>query len=164
VTLFATKFEPDYEVTRRVVQLLRGDSEINSLLFSEKAAVHVSDVRVYSAYVELPESPPLRSTLPRMLVEARGVVRLLLEQENNPQQPLGDVDVWLHCLVPATNEQLAEQLDARARDVIASTPLSTPRILGSGLVPNGSRLKVREPAFSAWRLTRQYRAHLVGVL
>jgi hypothetical protein len=158
----SARFEPDYELLGRIVEVLRADAALNEMLFRLSAPVHAMDTRVYSAYVDLPEEPPIRSQLPRVLVEAAQIAKQY--EQDVPEQPLGDVPVWLHTFAPVSNSQLAEELDARVRFVLTSTPLSTPRIIASGLVLVGQRRRTRETSFPAWRITRQYRAPLVGVL
>jgi hypothetical protein len=157
-----TEYLPDYALTDLLVDTLRADAPLTALLFSLSQPVHPLDKRVYSAFVNLPETPPLRSQLPRVLVETLG--EPVQFEQDHPSQPQEAVDVWLHVFAPADNRQLAEALAARVAYVVTSTPLSTPSIIASGLIPGGRRLRRREPAFGdAWRITSQFRAPLVGV-
>lgn len=155
-------FEPDYEVIGRIVDVLRHDGPLYELLFRDKAAIVTEDKRVYSAYVELPDNPPLRNLLPRVLVEAAQIAKEY--EQDDPNQPLGDVPVWIHTFAPVYDNQLAEAIDRRVGYLLTSTPLSTPSIIASGLVQVGQRRRVRETSFPAWRITRQFRAPLVGVV
>jgi hypothetical protein len=157
---FTGKYEPDYLLEQRLIDLLRADTEMHALLFSLSPPIDTSDVRIYSAFTDIPER--LRPIFPRLMLDVRGA-RAVYEQPA-ATQPQGPVRVITHCFVPAMHRRLAQQLDARMRYVFASTLLSTPSIIASGLVPEGQRLEVREIDFAAWRITSQFRDPLVGVL
>ena len=168
---FTDRYPPEYEVTRRVVELLRADVTLCSsvvgsegLMYQLTPRLMVGDDRVYSAYVELPENSQLRSALPRIHVETRQDE--FMTEQIDAAVPAASVTIWVNTIVPADREQLGEQIDARLRVVLMSTGLTSARILASGITVDAERRqKVREAALGGvWRITSVFRSRLVGVL
>lgn len=158
-----TTFDVGYELTDAIVTLLRGDSELNALLFTVTPRLDVNDDRVYDAGVELPEGP-IREVLPRILVDVSTYPYDVEQKVADGSSPLGSADIDLITLVDADYRELGESLYARERELIASTSLEGSTIICAELVPQGLRRPVREVAFrNAWRLTLAFRAGLVGV-
>lgn len=170
---FADRYQPDYEVTRFVVEKLRSepvlwnpnDPNDPGLMYVLTPRLVNGDDRIYSAYVELPENSQLRSALPRIHIEARQDGGIAAEQ-TDVLVPSGMVTIYVNTIVPRTREQLGEQIDAVARRVLLSTLMSNARILGSPLDENVERRqKARESTFGdVWRITSAYRARRVEVI
>lgn len=153
-----------YELQGFLVALLRADATLRLLLFSALPPVAAGDERVYAADAHLPLTE-VREVLPRVIVAVR-------EQPYEAEQassgrspgPAATCLVTVHVFDEADSRGRAERITARVRDVL-STPLSSASIIVGELVPESSPPPAREVAFrNAWRLTREYRAQLVGVL
>jgi hypothetical protein len=157
-------YDVRYVLVGRIVEVLRGDPALNTLLFPPGAdAVGPDDRRIYAENVELPEGP-IRSVLPRILVAAIETPFPAEQAAADGPLPYADCLVWTHIFVEADRPQLGEAISARVRDILISTPLSDSRIIASALVPSGTRQPVREVAFrNAWRMSREYRTQ-AGVL
>lgn len=161
---FTGTYDVGYELTGRIVAMLRGDTELHGLLFSTRPSVDPQDARIYQANVELPEGA-VREVLPRILVDATENPLATEQRDADLVSPQAGVSVFVHSFVEADQRQLGEQINARVRLVIGSTQASDSRIIAAELVPTGAMAPVREVAFrNAWRFTRSYRSPLVGVL
>ena len=155
---------PAVEVQKAIVDALRADATMASLLFpSHSPSQGPLDFRVYGAAVELPEMPALRDAMPRVLVET---IQFPFGVEQLDAFPLqAEVVVYLHSMAGRQDEQLAEQLDARATVLLLSTSLSSVRIIASGLSYEGQRRKGRVGSLDdAWEIVTQFRSPHVGVL
>lgn len=156
--------EPGYEVRRRIIEVIGGDSIVHSLLFPNWAQpqINANDTRVYNAHANLRDEQLLQ-VLPRVLVEVR------LDSNNWEQQEdvtnSAPVTVWIHCIVPRDQDGTAELLDSRIRTLFSSTYLTNSRIIMSELVQTGQRYQLPEREFNdAWRYSSQYHAVNAGVL
>jgi hypothetical protein len=162
---FTGRYDPGYELQGRLVSVLRRDAELVSLLFEQRPSVSPADLRVYQADVHLPDADPAREVLPRIIVAVRESPWEVEQRDAESSTPAARCVVTIHVLAEADQRRLAEQLAARIRHVVVSTPLSDSSIIVAELVPESPRSPVREVAFrDAWRLTREYRTQLVGVL
>jgi hypothetical protein len=160
----ATPLTADDELCRAIVEDLRTDSYLNVLLFPDWAAsVDPMDLRVYKANVELPESPPLRGALPRVIVEATMYPFRTEQEQSSPN--LGEVMVYTHVLVPKDREDTGSIIDAYLQRRLVSTAYSSARIITASLSLDGQRRIGRIGAFDdAWEFVTQYRSPLVGVI
>lgn len=158
-----TRESAGYALQGWAVMALRGDSALGVLLFRDRPAVSSLDLRIYQDDAELPDSA-VRETLPRIVV-AYMEVPWAVEQESADILGNGDVTLIVNVLAEAEQRNLADALMGRARDILVSTPVSGPSIIGGRLVPQASLRPVREVAFrNAWRLQQEFRSAQVGVL
>lgn len=154
---------PDYELTRRLIQIFSADTTMQELLFPSWApsSQGPKDTRIYGAHVDLRE-PSLLTVLPRIIIDSRLV-------SNDWEQPdikrSGPVVVHFHSLSPREQYYGAELIDTRIRTILSSTYLTNTRIISSELVPEGQRRRYVETKFDdAWRVTSRFEAQNVGVL
>lgn len=150
-------------MTGRIVDHLRADGTIQSLLFQTRPPVSTFDDRIYDHQAELPDGPE-REVLPRILVAVLETPWDTEQYTADSSDLYRDIRVITHVLTEARERQLGEAIDARARNLLVSTSLSNATIMASVLVPDGVRQPVRESAFrNAWRFQSEYRAQ-AGVL
>jgi hypothetical protein len=160
------RWGPEYEMKRVIVAEMRGDSDLNALLFpADVPAVSPYDHRVFDSAADLPSN--LRGILPRILVEVDSE-SIGYEQED-PAGDMGPITVRLHHFVEADDQERIEDLSKRTTEIIKRMHFETPpapdRIIAAELVKAGIRIKNREPAFNdAYRLTETYLSRLVGVI
>lgn len=152
--------DPRYQLEARLVELLHADATLNGLLFRDRPPVSEHDTRIYRETTTLPED--LREVLPRVLVGAREDA--FDAEQDYSAAPLAGVSVSIHALAESGQQKLTEAISSRIRVIVGSNRLSTSNIIASELVPVGVPRPVQEHGFQdAWRLTREYRADLVGV-
>ena len=114
--------------------------------------------------MELPDDV-VRETLPRVVVAVTESAYPFEQAEADVDQPSATCMLVVSVLVEGTQRGLGEAVAARVRDLMVSTPVVGPTIIGARLAPEGQRRPVREVAFrNAWRLTAGFRAQHVGVL
>lgn len=154
---------PDYELCRRVIEILEADDTLVSLLFPDWApnAVEEEDKRIYNVRPNL--GTEQLQVLPRIIIET------MLDENPWEQNDLAalsaPVRLWTHVLTPNDRYDHCEAIDARIRTIIGSTYLTNSRIIASELVPSGSRRRVVEREFNdANRLSTPYTSANVGVL
>lgn len=149
-------------LTGRIVQVLRLDADIATMLFEDRPPVSPFDDRVYSATAELPEEA-VREVLPRILVAVVESAMDTEQDEASSSRPMADCAVFIHAFSEADDEDLGQRLAARARTVLTSTWLTDARIIVSKLTWVGSR-HARESSFrDAHRFTIELRTN-AGVL
>lgn len=158
-----TKLDHNIEFSRRVVEVLRADSTLNTLLFQTRGSVSPLDLRIFEAHADIPDDT-VREVLPRVLVHTIGAPFDTEQADADYVTPYGDVVTFIHVIVERQYRMLGEEVQATIRDILVSTPLSDGSMIASVLVPEGSFEPVRESSFKdAWRLSRSYRAQ-AGVL
>jgi hypothetical protein len=158
-----TAYGPAHELNRRLIEVLRSDPVMGSLLFPawSPTPVTTDDTRVYNAHVAI-DDPKLLQVLPRVIVECQ---QDTFEVEQTDLVKSAPVNVWFHCIVPKDQYDHAESLDARIRTIIGSTYLTSSRIIASSLSEVATRRRTVETAFyDAWRITSAFQAPNVGVL
>ena len=154
---------PDYELTRRLVEVFSEDADLQSLLYPSwsPAKVNTSDTRIYGAHADI-RDPALLLVLPRVIIEAT------LEENEWEQRDVrrsSPVSVFIHSFAVKEQYHTAELIDARIRTIIGSTYLTNSRIIASELVSHGKRRRFVETRFDdAWRITSGFSAQNVGVL
>lgn len=160
---------PAREVTRLYVEALRADAQLaqpnvpRGLLFPDWAPhLDLLDTRVYAASARLPDAAHSDPRLPKVFVDARGVPFGFEQREGD--LAAGQVTFWLHATCPEDQEGLCEEIMARARLVVLSTPPRSSRMLAATPVPEGGTVFVRESAADAIRLIDgPWRLRIVGV-
>lgn len=160
-----TRESPGYALLGWSIAVLRGDSTLHGLLFRDRAAIAPEDLRVYQADAWFPTTlQSVMEVLPRVVVDyvetPWGV-----EQDEADVMGNGSVTLVVHVMADEPDRDLVEGIMDRVRDILVSTPVTGPSIIGGRLVPQGSRRPVREAAFrNAWRLQQEFRSEHVGVL
>lgn len=160
-----SSYPPGEELARAVIDVLRADSNFDTLLFPSWAPPRAgtNDDRVYTASAYLPENAAFRDTLPRILVEPTWTPAQY-EQDAGILQ--GAVSLFVHIVVPQDQEEYGAMLAAALMQLLLSTQLSSPRIIAAGLyLTDQQRPKQRIAAFKgAWEYMVQFRSANVGVL
>jgi hypothetical protein len=160
--MIGSYYGPAHELNRRLIEVLRSDPQLGGLLFPAWSPTPVTpdDTRIYNAHVAI-DDPKLLQILPRVIVECQQDIFDV--EQPNPKS--GPVNVWFHCIVPKDQYDHAEAMDLRIRTIIASTYLTSSRIIASGLNEIAPRRRTVETAFyDAWRITSAFQAPNVGVL
>lgn len=156
---------PDIALVRRVIEVLRADANMQTLLFPSWADPRIDalDDRVYTTEVNLPEDSKHRSALPRILVEATWTPS---QYEQDGPNLMGPVALFLHIVTPKEEEEAGGMLAAAVTQLLLSTQLSGPRIIAAGLyLSDQQRPKQRISAFTgAWEYMVQLRSAHVEVL
>ncbi len=154
---------PDYELTRRLIEVFSDDAELQTLLFPDWSVPkqNVLDTRIYSAHTDI-RHPDLLTVTPRVIVDARLDSNDWEQQDARLSSP---VTVHIHSLVAKDQYHSAILIDTRIRTIISSTYLTSTRIIASELVQSGVQRRFVEKLFDdAWRLVTPYNAQNVGVL
>lgn len=156
--------QPDYEMTRRLVEVFSADSALQSLLYPEWASPKQgpNDTRIYGAHADIRDIA-LLTILPRVIIDLQ-LLSNNWEQEDEDTNS-APVEVHIHSFAPKDQYDTAEKIDSRIRTIISSTYLTNSRIIASELVQNGPKRRSVETRFEdAWRLTTGYKAENVGVI
>ena len=134
------------------------------LLFpSWSPRTHQDDYRVWSNRAEMPSDPLILNALPRLLFDVNW--RPHTYEQEEPGRLHGSVSVWLHILTPREQEEYGERMLAAAMLLIASTRLSSARIIAAELTATSDATKDRIAAFNgAWEWMVNLRSPNVGVL
>lgn len=156
------RYGPGYELTRRVIQVLRSDAELTTILFPPaKPQQYPDDRRIFHARSNL--AAHLRPILPRIVIANQPDFHDW--QQPDLQNDSAEVSLFMHVIAELGFTSLAEAADARARRVLQSTDLSSARMITAPLVPVGPRYTVNEAEFQdAVRITSRYSSTSVGVL
>jgi len=156
-------YGPAHEFNRLIITTLRADGPLQRLLFPfwNPVAVTDDDTRIYNAHVAI-DDPKLLQILPRVIVECQ-------QDVHDVEQPefyrIASVAVWFHSIVPKDQYDLAEAIDVRIRTIMASTYLTSSRIITSPMYEVAPRKRITETAFyDAWRITSSFQAEHIGVL
>lgn len=155
---------PGYALLGWAVQTLVADAALSALLFRDRPALSPEDRRVYQADAWFPKDrQSLAEILPRVVVDYIETPWGIEQDEADLMN--GSVTLVVHVMADEPDRDLAEGLMNRVRDVLVSTPVTGPSIIGARLVPQSARRPVREAAFrNAWRLQQEFRSEHVGVL
>lgn len=160
----SSTYLPDVELAGRVVEILRLEASIQTLLFpSWSPRIDSDDDRVYTSQVNLPEDSAHREALPRVLVDATWQPS---QYEQDGPNLMGGVNLFVHVVVPKEEEEYGALLTTAVIQRLLSTQLSGPRIIAAGLyLTDQQRPKQRIEAFTgAWEYMVQFRSAHVEVL
>lgn len=156
------------ELQRRIISVLKADSELQTLLFPAwtKPRINDEDDRIYRSQVDfsrVANGTDLAQIPVRVLIEARRVPHQM--EQDDLEMGSGEVSLYVHVLVPKDQYLHGDRIMQRVRHVLLSTGMSDSRIIAGDLFEVGDQLDARESNFQdAHRLTQQFRSASVGVL
>lgn len=156
-------FDPAYEMTGRLFRMLTADAPLQALLFQYRPRVDEWDDRIYAADGETPpEGSAAREVLPRIIIDVTAVP---VDVEQADGDRLARLIVRLNAIVEADQRQYGEEISARVREVVITTPLSDGVISAAALVPTAVPRPIRETGFrNAWRFAREYASGIAQVV